>query len=237
VFRYRIEYGKQAPLSFISHLEMVKTWERTIRRSRLPIAFSSGFHPHCRISFGSVLPVGTASDFEYLDLELTENVSAEEVAARIREQLPAGLSLKAIRRVVPESPSLMSMINIAGYRFYAPWKTGQQLSQFELEERLHRLRARESWEITRKRKDRVQPIDIKPGIRQIEMTVSAAGVIGQFELLLGPSGSVRPSEAIEMLEMMGTIPIDSKAAEIERIGLWIERAEIRISPMVLGTSC
>ena len=63
----------------MSHLDLMHTWERVIRRSHLPLAFSQGFNPHPKINFASALALGTTSDGEYMDMELTEELPLEQV--------------------------------------------------------------------------------------------------------------------------------------------------------------
>ena len=60
----------------MSHLDLMHTWERVIRRSHLPLAFSQGFNPHPKINFASALALGTTSDGEYMDMELTRRAAA-----------------------------------------------------------------------------------------------------------------------------------------------------------------
>ena len=79
---------------------------RAARRAGLPLAFSAGHHPLPRLSFGPALPLGTSSDDEYLDLELTEPEDPRAVAARLAAELPAGLEPLDIAEVPPSAPSI-----------------------------------------------------------------------------------------------------------------------------------
>ena len=63
----------------MSHLDLMHTWERVIRRSHLPLAFSQGFNPHPKINFASALALGTTSDGEYMDMDLSEDIRPEHV--------------------------------------------------------------------------------------------------------------------------------------------------------------
>ena len=83
-FLLRIKYVKHGRLAYLSHLETIRTMERVIRRAQLPYAVSEGFNPHMKVSFGPALPVGAASDCEYLDLRLREYVAPAEALARMQ---------------------------------------------------------------------------------------------------------------------------------------------------------
>ncbi len=89
----RLVYAKEGSGIFLSHLETMTALLRTFRRANLQIPFSKGFHPKAKVSFGPACPVGTESRAEYLDVELFGAPDAEEVAERIRKELPMGLLL------------------------------------------------------------------------------------------------------------------------------------------------
>jgi radical SAM-linked protein len=90
-FRLRIRYRKSGRLRFLSHLEIVRAMERGIRRAQLPYAVTHGFNPRIKAGFGPALPVGTASEAEYLDVWLTRYTPAKEALEQLTQALPEGL--------------------------------------------------------------------------------------------------------------------------------------------------
>lgn len=91
--RLRVSYRKRGDLRFLSHLDLVRTIERALRRSELPIAFSQGFNPRIRLSFPGALSTGVESEVEELDMYLTADVEPSCVAERLRGQLPIGIDI------------------------------------------------------------------------------------------------------------------------------------------------
>ncbi len=89
--RLRITYRKGGDLRFLSHLDLVRLFERLLRRSELPIEFSRGFNPRIRLSFSGALATGLESDHEELDVVLSESVAPEVVLARLRALAPQGI--------------------------------------------------------------------------------------------------------------------------------------------------
>jgi radical SAM-linked protein len=79
VFRYRMEYAKTRALRFIGHLDMLRVWERTFRRARLPLAHTLGFHPHPRMNIGAALPLGFTSDCELIDFWLECELDSDQI--------------------------------------------------------------------------------------------------------------------------------------------------------------
>jgi radical SAM family uncharacterized protein/radical SAM-linked protein len=89
-FTYVLEFKKLKAARFLGHLEMVKAFIRSLKRARMPLKYSNGFHPLPKVSFTDTLPMGMQSEAERMVFELTEALAPEETAARIQEQLPAG---------------------------------------------------------------------------------------------------------------------------------------------------
>lgn len=100
VQRLRIQYAKRGRLRFTSHRDFSRAFERAVVRARVPMAYSSGFNPHPRISYAGAAPTGAASEAEYLEIGLAERIDPQWVRDVLVEVLPAGLD---VVRVV-ESP-------------------------------------------------------------------------------------------------------------------------------------
>ena len=93
VQRLRIRYAKRGRLRFTSHRDFSRAFERAIFRARLPMAYSSGFNPHPRISYAGASPTGAASEAEYVEIGLAETVDPAAIQAQLDEALPDGLDL------------------------------------------------------------------------------------------------------------------------------------------------
>jgi radical SAM-linked protein len=93
VQRLRVRYAKRGRLRFTSHRDFSRAFERAVFRARLPMAYSSGFNPHPRISYAGAAPTGAASEAEYLELALAEVVDPAAVHALLDEAMPDGLDV------------------------------------------------------------------------------------------------------------------------------------------------
>jgi radical SAM-linked protein len=96
--KLRIEFKKQGALRFCSHKDIVRNFQRCFLACEVPIAFSEGYHPHMKMSFGPPAKTGWASDGEYMDIVVTELVGADFVR-RCNEHLPEGLAITGVRSV------------------------------------------------------------------------------------------------------------------------------------------
>jgi radical SAM-linked protein len=93
VQRLRVRYAKRGRLRFTSHRDFSRAFERAVFRARVPMAYSSGFNPHPRISYAGAAPTGSASEAEYLELALAQVVVPADVHAMLDEALPPGLDV------------------------------------------------------------------------------------------------------------------------------------------------
>ena len=93
VQRLRIRYAKRGRLRFTSHRDFSRAFERAVFRARIPMAYSSGFNPHPRISYAGAAPTGSASEAEYLEIALAEIQDPAAVQRLLEEALPDGLDV------------------------------------------------------------------------------------------------------------------------------------------------
>ncbi len=101
VQKLRIQYAKRGRLRFTSHRDFGRSFERAIRRANLPIAYSSGFSPHPRISYANASPTGASSEAEYLEIGVTTPCDPAAVQARLDEALPDGLDIVTVVVAAP----------------------------------------------------------------------------------------------------------------------------------------
>jgi radical SAM-linked protein len=118
VQRLRVRYAKRGRLRFTSHRDFSRAFERAVFRARVPMAYSSGFNPHPRISYAGAAPTGSASEAEYLELALAEVVEPAAIHAALAEALPDGLDIVE----VVESPggSLADLLEASRWRLEVP---------------------------------------------------------------------------------------------------------------------
>ena len=92
--RMIVEFTREARVKYISHLDLVRAMQRTMRRGKIPIAFSQGFNPHPKLAFASALPVGVTSSSEFMDIILSQSMEISELIRRFNVALPKGISVK-----------------------------------------------------------------------------------------------------------------------------------------------
>jgi radical SAM-linked protein len=115
VQRFRVRFGKLGELSLLSHLDLVRLFDRVVRRASLPIAFTNGYHPGPRISITSALSLGMTSSGEIVDFELTKRMELEAFRAILAEKLPADIPVYSVEEVEVNAPSANKLLEKAEY--------------------------------------------------------------------------------------------------------------------------
>ncbi|MDD4178489.1 MAG: TIGR03936 family radical SAM-associated protein [Candidatus Margulisbacteria bacterium] len=91
--RIKVQYKKGAEVKFISHRDLMRAFQRAIRRADLPVAYSQGFNPHMKISWGNAIKVGATSDNEFAELQIDGWLKPLELIDRLNRHLPKGLEI------------------------------------------------------------------------------------------------------------------------------------------------
>jgi radical SAM-linked protein len=113
--RKRIVFRKDPAIKYISHLDLLRAWERAIRRAELPLAYSMGFSPHPKITIAMPIPVGCTGENEVLDVILYEPVSEPDVARALDPVMPPGIVVVSVETVELKSPALATLFVQAVY--------------------------------------------------------------------------------------------------------------------------
>jgi radical SAM-linked protein len=193
MMRVWIKFAKESPMRFLSHLDLLRVWQRAIRRAALPVAYSAGFNPHPKISFASALAVGVTSDGEYLDIQFAKRLDGAAFE-RLAETLPQGLKLLDWRQIPEATPALMSLVCAA------QWKLTLQAEESRhLQEAVQNLLAASSLPVEREGKKGIKTVDIRPLIYGLEVDEKEACL--RMRLASGGEAVVRPGEVLKLLSL------------------------------------
>lgn len=124
--RLRIRFSRGQEVKFISHLDIMRLWQRALHRAGISLAYSEGFTPHPRLSLASPLAIGVTSETELMDLFCTKSVSPHFFTNAISQQLPSGIEILQVYPIAPTMPSLQSQVRYAEYRVEVETEKGRQ---------------------------------------------------------------------------------------------------------------
>lgn len=213
VQRLRLRFARRGIVRFLSHLEQIEMFRRVMRRSGLPIIYTAGFSPQLRMAFGPAISVGYESGSEYVEIELSRNVDANEAQAQIHKELPAGFELLSVKKVPVFFPSLDSLLNVANYEIRADVSDDQ----------LRHFLAQPEIIVDKKKENRIERIDVRPLIRELRKEPYGCFL----QLRFGPKKTVKPERIVQLL--LGIGESESKNIPINRTDLLIEKRDGGIS--------
>ncbi len=237
-FPVRVRYSKQGKVRWISHRDVARAFERALRIEQLPLAFTLGFSPRPKVSFGLALSTGYESEAEYLDLELSAPVDLEPLPARLTAALPIGIEVDAVVELEERAPALQEAVAAVTWRVEVTHDDGQPVSEATLRALVAGARSAPVLEVTQVRKGRSSVSDVAPAIRRLEVldapgeTFSSA--IVEMELVTQPRGA-KPSEVVAAIAGMSPSPVTLAVGRAVRTHQWIERDGARCEPLDADT--
>ncbi len=188
--RLRITFSKTAAMRYTGHLDLHRAWERAFRRSRLPLAYSQGFHPQPRLNLAAALPLGFTSDCELLDAWLETVQPVEQVLQALTLALPPGMVVRSLEQVDLRLPALQTQTQSAEYEVTL-------LDPLPgLAQRLEALLAQST--LPRHRRDR--DYDLRPLIEEIVLLAEdGPGPHLRMRLSVREGATGRPEEVVDVL--------------------------------------
>jgi radical SAM-linked protein len=187
----RMRFRREGSLRWISHLDVQRTLEKALKRAKIPVSYSEGFHPRPRISIALPLPLGHASDCEWTEIVLFENMDPKDLIYSLQAQLPEGLTLIEAKLIPVETKPITS--NLIKIRNRVNLNGIMPKEMDKLEKQLEDFLANGEIIITKKNQQR----DIKPLIESMFFELSENTVCLILELLLHPTGGgVKPDEVV-----------------------------------------
>ncbi len=212
--RIRLKFGKNGISRFIGHLDLVRVFNRTLRRSDIPVIYTQGFHPHTKISFGPSLPLGMKSIAEYVDFSLF--IEYPNIEETLTKSFPEGFSLIGIRSIPERSESLSKIIKFAEY--YVKCKVDDAIIKKIVAILESNIIPFERWT-----KNGMKKIDIRPGIIDIKTSDDRSG----FTMLL----SLEREKMAKPTEVLKLIFVDKLPDDVTRTEQYAEFNGKRLSPL------
>ncbi|MBU3145567.1 TIGR03936 family radical SAM-associated protein [Clostridium sp. CF012] len=176
IVRYLIKYSKDSEIKFIAHLDLMRTLQKIIKRSELPIEYSKGFNPHMAVSIAQPLSVGTHSSGEYMDVVLNCELEEKYIMDKMNENSPRGIKILDVVNIIPvegkKQSQAMAIIDAAKY--IIKLKFTQEEKVIEI---LKGLSSKDEWNIIKKSKSGEKMVNIKPLVYKFEYEIDGSILI------------------------------------------------------------
>ena len=195
MLRLRVKFSRGEQLKFLSHLDLMRLWERALRRAGIALAYSEGFSPHPRISLAAPLAVGVTSHAEIMDIFLQGKTSPATFLEKVRLQLPDGIGAIDVTVASLREPSLQSRLRFAEYVV-----TVQVSTDSMLQEKIRELLSKDSlpWHHARDTGDKFYDLRALIDDLWLEKLQDNTAIIG-MRLRCGTSGAGRPEQVTRAL--------------------------------------
>jgi radical SAM-linked protein len=207
VCKVRLRYAKRGKLRFASHRDVARAFERALRRTGLPMAYSQGYSPHPRVSWVGAAPTGAASEAEYAEIQLVEYVDPQVVRAELDAALPDGLAV--LEGVLAGPGGFAERIEASAWRIEIRGLESEQLRQAA-----HLLLAAPTLLVERVTKDGRRSLDVRAAIVSLDIEDRTALPVpdqpGQCGILKAVvrqvSPAVRPDDVLSALGAVAGLP-------------------------------
>ena len=185
--KIRVRFSKQGQMKFIGHLDMVRYFQKVMRRGEIDVAYSEGFSPHQKMSFAAPLSVGVLSKGEYFDMEVNSTLSTKEAIKKINEQNVEGVKVLSYKLLPDNAKNAMAVMSAADYFVYTDIFTDDDITGFINQDSIN---------VIKKTKKSEKEVDIKPLIYSIKKEDNGIFI----KLAQGSAQILKPELVVTALE-------------------------------------
>lgn len=241
----RIKFAKYGNLRFLSHLDIMRFFQKAIRRADLDVAYTEGFHPHQIMSFAAPLGVGQTSEGEYFDLELNTFTSEADVMTRLNAQMPEGfkvLHITVLPDRVPQTKreSIMALVKASDYLIFRNPVDKPFLTNEEFFDKFMSFVQKDEIKTIKSTKAGDNEIDIAPFIYGFKSGVSGTelsgdGFVQGFSLYLllsaGSENHIRPELLLKAFYESEGLTFNPYEFRVHRLEAYTRDSEGQLLPI------
>lgn len=216
--KIRIKFAKYGTMKFIGHLDMMRFFQKAIRRAEIDIKYSEGFSPHQIMSFAAPLGVGIESYGEYMDIEVRSMTSAEDMKRALNQVMVEGVEVLSVT-ILPEQVK-NAMASVAAASYSLKMKEGS-FPIDDLEKKIQSFYNQDSIPYTKETKKSTLELDLKQGIYEL-----GADTNGAIHMLLNASssGNIKPAMILEKFCEFAGVEIPATAYQVTRLETYTKPA-------------
>lgn len=212
------KFTKLGYLKFISHLDLVDLFQRTLFQNKVDVKFSEGFNPHPRMSIAYPLPLGIESNSEYMEIYLNSEVDLDDFVNKMNERLPIGI--KIVEAKYDDDESISNKVKSVVYAFKLLNTFYDKNKDIDISKELDKINAMDNVEIERKRKKGKKRIFVKENAKDYLNRLELKDDAIYAYIKMSENGSLKPALVFDILNNYTNITMDELDIDLERVGLY-----------------
>lgn len=212
------KFTKLGYLKFISHLDLVDLFQRTLFQNKVDVKFSEGFNPHPRMSIAYPLPLGIESNSEYMEIYLNSRIDLKDFLIKMNERLPAGI--KIVEAMYDDDESISNKVKSVVYAFKLLNTFFDKNKNIDIAKELEKINSMDIVEIERKRKKGKRRIFVKENAKEYLKRLELKDDAIYAYIKMSENGSLKPALIFDILNNYTNINMDELDIDLERIGLY-----------------
>lgn len=217
--KIRVKFRKYGVMRFIGHLDVMRYFQKAIRRADIDIAFSEGFSPHMIMSFAAPLGVGLTSDGEYFDIEIGQELSSASAVKRLNNVMAEGMEVLSFRKIADgKASNAMSIVAAADYE--VRFREGCEPAG-DWQNTFAAFMGQESIRVVKKTKKSEQELDIRPMIYQWEVRGDALF----FQLSTGSAANLKPELVMDAFAQYAGIRYPEFPLLVHRLEVYADQGK------------
>lgn len=217
--KIRVKFAKYGAMKFIGHLDMMRFFQKAIRRADIDMKYSEGFSPHQIMSFAAPLGVGIESRGEYMDIEVLSMTSPEDMKQALNRVMVEGVEVLSLSILPDQAKNAMASVAAASYML--KMREGN-FPIPELKTRIRDFYNQDNIPYTKETKKNAIELNLKQGIYEID---TDAGDTVHMLVNASSSGSIKPAMVFEKLCQFANVEIPKSAYQITRLEIYTDLAK------------
>lgn len=216
--RVRIRFEKTGIMRYVGHLDLMRFFQKAVKRSMIPIKYSEGYNPHQIMSFASPLGVGLTSNGEYMDIDIKEDFPSKEGIDILNKNMVEGLNILSFKYLPDDALKCMSAVTAASYT--VTYKNSDD--EIKYIENLSDLKSKfydeaDSINIVKETKKGTRELDLKPLLLKFELDTSNELPVYNMLVSSGSTNNIKPELVIKAFhEFIGIDHFDDLSLDINR---------------------
>lgn len=231
--KIRIKFRKWGSMKFIGHLDMMRYFQKAIRRANIDICYSEGFSPHQIMSFAAPLGVGITSDGEYFDIEVNSSFSTEEAMKRLNAAMVEGVEVTGYVRLPDNAKTSMAIVAAADYRLSVKEGYSSPLSAAEWANSIKEyFTDAKSFVIVKQTKKSEREVDLKPLVYEFKVKEDESGPVFFLKVSTGSIDNIKPELVLASLYEKCGLSYDENAIQIHRLEVYARDDQEEFIPLL-----